>query len=91
MNFNIYELLAKAHQFAQGLYISHVKDKTNRFTLDDIHTMQSPQILNSEYGPVWVEGMSLGAISAYHDQLRSSLLERGIEIGDFDDGDSDKA
>lgn len=40
--------------------------------------------LSTEFGMKLVEHMILYAIDNYHDQLRTKLLESGIDIGEMD-------
>ena len=36
----------------------------------------------------YVVSLIMGAVSAYHDSLRRCLLEKGIDIGDFEGSES---
>ncbi len=60
----------------------YVKSK-DKVTIEDIKVMRHAP-LSTEFGMKLVENMILYAINNYHDQLRTKLLESGIDIGEMD-------
>ena len=68
---------------ANEMLKNKLKDKP--WPIDLIKTIQSPEILGSEFGLDIVRNMILGALMEYHAQLRANLLEKGIDIGEFEE------
>lgn len=52
-------------------------------------SLNDANILKSPCGTAMVRGYILGALRSYHQQLRQSLLEQGVEIGPFSPEDDD--
>lgn len=52
-------------------------------------SLRDAEILRSPYGTAMMRGYVLGALRSYHQQLRQSLLEQGIDIGSIDPDDDD--
>lgn len=60
------------------------KIRKSPLTVDVVKTIQSPEILGSEYGLDILRNVVLGSLMEYHAQLRNILLKNGIDIGEFD-------
>lgn len=52
-------------------------------------SLNDTEILKSPCGTAMVRGYVLGALRSYHQQLRQSLMEQGIDIGPFLPEDDD--
>lgn len=64
-----------------GAMVENAMKKYGISAKDEI--LKDENILKSPCGTAMVYGYILGAIRSYHQQLRQSLLEQGIEIGPF--------
>lgn len=77
------EILATMMLGAERNAAEHMKSKGETLTIEDIKVMRHKP-LSTEFGLKLVENMILYAISNYHDQLRTKLLESNIDIGEMD-------
>lgn len=49
-----------------------------------IEHLKKETILQTDYGFDYVCNLIIGALASYHDSLRESLKENGIDIGEFE-------
>ncbi len=75
------DIIKEANEFASIMLREAIKDKP--LSIDLYKLLKSPAVLSSEYGKRIVDNIVLGAIAAYHAQLREKLLELGIDIGEM--------
>lgn len=71
------ELIKKETNSLNHPVISDIKKIKSKFSEENI--------LNSEYSFEIVTQLILGCIKEYHEQLRKTLLEKSIDIGDIDE------
>ena len=88
MNIDVYEVIQDASTFTSAILPDILKKRRGHFSIKEFKLLQSENILTSDIGKDYVDNMILGAIVAYHEQLRNTLLEKGIDIGDISVGGS---
>ncbi|GEM_PF-717764 len=79
-NINVYEVINSANSFANEM----IKTNLHRHPVSSEEKLKihSEEILSTNQGRTYVDNMVLGAIIAYHNQLREVLLKSGIDIGE---------
>lgn len=82
IEFDAHKVMTKAYEFASVMVMQETKDE--KLSVQKVTTLQSATAYGSKYGRTLVDSLVLGAILEYHSQLRAVLLEKGIDIGDFE-------
>lgn len=78
MAYDAHKIMNDAYTFANTML--SLKEPLSE---EKIITLNSDDVLASKYGKSIMENVVLGAILAYHEQLREELLKQGIDVGDI--------
>lgn len=79
MSYDAHKIMTDAYIFANTMI--DIKEPLSEQRILDL---KSDTVLATKYGKLLMENVVLGAISAYHKQLRENLLVQGLDIGEFD-------
>lgn len=80
---NAAEIITKAKAFADFMLTNDL-DRDNALNLVSLMNTKG-DIFNTKYASNYVSYVALGAVTAYHDQLREVMLEKAaIDIGEFE-------
>ena len=80
---NAAEIITKAKAFADFMLTSAL-DRDNNLTVVSLMNTKD-DVFNTKYARDYVSNVAVGAVTAYHDQLREVLLEKAaIDIGEFE-------
>lgn len=79
MSYDAHKIMTDAYTFANTMI--DIKEPLSEQRILDL---KSDTVLATKYGKLLMENVVLGAISAYHKQLRENLLVQGLDIGEFD-------
>lgn len=78
MAYDAHKIMIDAYKFANIML-----SQNEPLSEEKIAILKSDNILASKYGKALMENVVLGAIQAYHGQLRLELLKQGIDIGNI--------
>lgn len=80
---NAAEIITKAKAFADFMLTNDL-DRDNDLNLVSLMNTKN-DVFNTKYANHYVSYIAVGAVTAYHDQLREVLKEKAsIDIGEFE-------
>ena len=79
MAYDAYKIMTDAYIFANTML--NINEPLSE---EKVIALKSDDVLATKYGKALIENVVLGAIFAYHKQLREELLKQDIDIGNFD-------
>lgn len=83
MSININDIISHADAFANQMLLEQLK-VNGEFSVSRLNDLKSTNILNNQYGYFTALNLIVGAIDAYHSQLRKELIEKvNIDIGEI--------
>lgn len=84
MEIDLYQIISQANLFANTMLMEQLK-KDGNFSVHTLSSLKANSVLQTEYGYEFTMNLIVGAITEYHEQLRSIIKEKmDIELDGID-------